>query len=84
MHLSLIFDYLILQSEILVSWAYRSVSKVHDEWFADEENVRKAVGLLENPVEMQNAREVSQTHDDYLSFYGFTYGLRDGIFLVLG
>ncbi|XP_010912799.1 probable E3 ubiquitin-protein ligase ARI8 isoform X1 [Elaeis guineensis] len=36
-----------------------SVSKVHDEWFADEENVRKAVGLLENPVEMQNARELS-------------------------
>ncbi|KAL0865433.1 hypothetical protein Bca101_044551 [Brassica carinata] len=27
-----------------------SVSKVHDEWFADEERVRKAVGLLERPV----------------------------------
>jgi ariadne-1 len=27
-----------------------SVSKVHDEWFADEEKVRKAVGLLEKPV----------------------------------
>ncbi|KAB5538627.1 hypothetical protein DKX38_016160 [Salix brachista] len=27
-----------------------SVSKVHDEWFADEEKVRKAVGLLEEPV----------------------------------
>ncbi|XP_038986793.1 probable E3 ubiquitin-protein ligase ARI8 [Phoenix dactylifera] len=36
-----------------------SVSKVHDEWFADEENVRKVVGLLENPVEMRNARELS-------------------------
>ncbi|KAJ6325000.1 hypothetical protein OIU76_012147 [Salix suchowensis] len=27
-----------------------SVSKVHDVWFADEEKVRKAVGLLEEPV----------------------------------
>lgn len=37
----------------------RSVSKVHDEWFADEENVRKAVGLLEKPVEMPYTREVT-------------------------
>ena len=29
---------------------FRSVSKVHDEWFADEERVRKAVGILERPV----------------------------------
>lgn len=28
----------------------RSVSKVHDEWFADEDKVRKSVGLLEKPV----------------------------------
>ncbi|KAI3865341.1 hypothetical protein MKW92_016200 [Papaver armeniacum] len=27
-----------------------SVTKVHDEWFADEEKVRKAVGLFEKPV----------------------------------
>ncbi|KAH9318558.1 hypothetical protein KI387_020327, partial [Taxus chinensis] len=27
-----------------------SVSKVNDEWFADEENVRKTVGLLEKPI----------------------------------
>jgi ariadne-1 len=26
------------------------VSRVHDEWFADEEKVRDAVGLLEKPV----------------------------------
>lgn len=32
---------------------------MHDEWFADEENVRKAVGLLEKPIEMENAQEVS-------------------------
>ncbi|WOL01279.1 putative E3 ubiquitin-protein ligase ARI8 isoform X1 [Canna indica] len=36
-----------------------SISRVHDEWFADEEHVRKAVGLLEEPVEMQNARELT-------------------------
>ncbi|TKY67445.1 E3 ubiquitin-protein ligase ARI7 [Spatholobus suberectus] len=27
-----------------------SVSRVHDAWFADEERVRKAVGLLEKPI----------------------------------
>jgi hypothetical protein len=40
--------------------AHRSVSKVHDEWFADEEKVRKAVGLPEKPViEYPNAKEVN-------------------------
>jgi len=29
---------------------FRCVSRVHDEWFADEEKVRDAVGLLEKPV----------------------------------
>lgn len=28
----------------------RSVSKVNDEWFADEERVRASVGLLEKPT----------------------------------
>lgn len=28
----------------------RCVSRVHDEWFADEEKVRDAVGLLEKPL----------------------------------
>lgn len=27
-----------------------SVNKVHEEWFADEERVRKSVGLLEKPI----------------------------------
>ncbi|CAB4316132.1 unnamed protein product [Prunus armeniaca] len=37
------------------SW---SVSKVHDEWFADEEKVRRAVGLPEKPVvDYPNAQE---------------------------
>ncbi|KAH7681311.1 E3 ubiquitin ligase RBR family protein [Dioscorea alata] len=35
-----------------------SVSRVHDEWFADEEIVRKAVGLLEKPIEMEIAQEL--------------------------
>ncbi|XP_023004376.1 probable E3 ubiquitin-protein ligase ARI8 isoform X1 [Cucurbita maxima] len=36
-----------------------SVTKVHDEWFADETRVRKLVGLLEEPVvHASNAREV--------------------------
>jgi hypothetical protein len=43
---------------ILLFWIHRSVSKVHDEWFADEENVRKTVGLLEKHMEMPNKREV--------------------------
>ncbi|KAF3454262.1 hypothetical protein FNV43_RR04709 [Rhamnella rubrinervis] len=37
-----------------------SVSKVHDEWFADEEKVRRAVGLLEKPVlDYRNAKELT-------------------------
>lgn len=41
-------------------WTYRSVSKVHDEWFADEEKVRRSVGLLEKPVvPFRDGREVS-------------------------
>ncbi|KAG6763842.1 hypothetical protein POTOM_031285 [Populus tomentosa] len=35
---------------ILLRYYNWSVSKVHDEWFADEEKVRRAVGLLEEPV----------------------------------
>jgi hypothetical protein len=42
------------------NWYCRSVSKVHDAWFADEDRVRKTVGLLEEPVvKFPNAREVS-------------------------
>lgn len=38
----------------------RSVSKVNDEWFADEERVRASVGLLEKPAtsKRQNLKEV--------------------------
>ncbi|KAJ1378827.1 putative E3 ubiquitin-protein ligase, partial [Sesbania bispinosa] len=50
-------------SKVLASILLRhynwSVSKVHDAWFADEDRVRKAVGLLEKPVVQYspNARE---------------------------
>ncbi|GLT87921.1 hypothetical protein SLE2022_059720 [Rubroshorea leprosula] len=39
-----------VEASILLCYYNWSVSKVHDEWFADEEKVRKAVGLLEKPV----------------------------------
>ncbi|XP_057962909.1 probable E3 ubiquitin-protein ligase ARI8 isoform X2 [Malania oleifera] len=49
-----------VSARILLRHYNWSVSKVHDEWFADEEKVRKAVGLLENPVvEFPNARELT-------------------------
>ncbi|KAH7572777.1 hypothetical protein ACOSP7_006108 [Xanthoceras sorbifolium] len=36
------------------------VSKVHDAWFADEDGVRKSVGLLEKPlVQFPNAKELT-------------------------
>lgn len=35
-----------------------NVSKVHDEWFADEGNVRKAVGLLERPTIVLSGSEL--------------------------
>ena len=39
-------------SLVILVWLFifRSVGKVHDEWFADEERVRNTVGILENPV----------------------------------
>lgn len=42
---------------------------MHDEWFADEEKVRKSVGLLEKPVvEFPNAKEVSCQHISLIVF----------------
>ncbi|XP_043693878.1 probable E3 ubiquitin-protein ligase ARI8 isoform X1 [Telopea speciosissima] len=37
-------------SSILMRHYNWSTSKVHEAWFADEEKVRKAVGLLEQPI----------------------------------
>ncbi|KAE9620452.1 putative aminoacyltransferase, E1 ubiquitin-activating enzyme [Lupinus albus] len=39
-----------VSASILLRHYNWSVSKVHDAWFADEVRVRKAVGLLEQPV----------------------------------
>ncbi|CAL9185995.1 unnamed protein product [Musa hybrid cultivar] len=36
-----------------------NVSKVQDEWFANEENVCKVVGLLHNPVNTSNSRKLN-------------------------
>ncbi|GLT87923.1 hypothetical protein SLE2022_059740 [Rubroshorea leprosula] len=48
------------EASILLRYYNWSVSKVHDEWFADEEKVRKAVGLLEKPVvKFPDGREMS-------------------------
>lgn len=46
----------------------RSVSKVNDEWFADEERVRASVGLLEKPAtsKRQNQKEVLLDNEFYL------------------
>ncbi|XP_068317333.1 probable E3 ubiquitin-protein ligase ARI8 [Pyrus communis] len=47
-------------ASILLRYYNWSVSKVHDEWFADEERVRRAVGLPEKPVvEYPNASELN-------------------------
>ncbi|XP_010542758.1 PREDICTED: probable E3 ubiquitin-protein ligase ARI7 isoform X2 [Tarenaya hassleriana] len=39
-----------VEASILLHHYHWSVSKVHDEWFADEERVRRTVGLLEKPI----------------------------------
>ncbi|PIN21624.1 putative E3 ubiquitin ligase [Handroanthus impetiginosus] len=36
-----------------------SVSKVNDEWFADEEKVRRSVGLLENVIPLPDGKELT-------------------------
>ncbi|CAH9077407.1 unnamed protein product [Cuscuta europaea] len=36
-----------------------SVSKVNDEWFADEVKVRRTVGLLENPTQLPSDKEIT-------------------------
>ncbi|KAK6266162.1 hypothetical protein QUC31_016999 [Theobroma cacao] len=49
-----------VDATLLLRYYNWSVSKVHDEWFADEEGVRQTVGLLERPViRVSNARELT-------------------------
>ena len=33
---------------------------MNDEWFADEERVRRIVGLLEDPIPLPDAKEVTE------------------------
>lgn len=53
---------------------------MHDEWFVDEEHVRKAVGFLEKPVEMMNAREVCYSPSSIVSWDNL--GLDVNLFLI--
>ncbi|XP_047161291.1 probable E3 ubiquitin-protein ligase ARI7 [Vigna umbellata] len=48
-------------ASILLRYYNWSVSRVHDAWFADEEQVRKSVGLLEKPIVQydNNTRELT-------------------------
>ncbi|XP_024011708.1 probable E3 ubiquitin-protein ligase ARI5 isoform X2 [Eutrema salsugineum] len=39
-----------VEASVLLLHYHWSVSKINDEWFADEERVRKTVGILEEPV----------------------------------
>lgn len=49
-----------VEAAILLRHYNWSVSKVNDEWFADEEKVREAVGLLERPaVEFTSTKEMT-------------------------
>ncbi|KAF8402285.1 hypothetical protein HHK36_013237 [Tetracentron sinense] len=58
--ISTVLSILRVPASILLRHYKWSVSKVHDEWFADEEKVRKAVGLLEKPVvQIPNARDLN-------------------------
>lgn len=46
----------------ILAFTDRSVSKVNDEWFADEGKVRRIVGLLENHVPLPDEEEVIKFH----------------------
>lgn len=47
---------------------------MHEEWFADEENVRKAVGILEKPVvKSPNFKEVSYQVNMTLTIFLFPF-----------
>ncbi|KAL3523288.1 hypothetical protein ACH5RR_016122 [Cinchona calisaya] len=48
-----------IAASILLRHYNWSVSKVNDEWFADEEKVRRLVGLLECPIPLPDAKELT-------------------------
>lgn len=42
---------------------------MNDEWFADEEKVRKTVGLLENETPLPDDQEVTAKYGSLLCFH---------------
>ncbi|GLT40928.1 hypothetical protein SLA2020_150240 [Shorea laevis] len=49
-----------VEAAIILRYYNWNVNRVHEEWFADEENVRKAVGLLEKPTfRFPNGKEMT-------------------------
>ncbi|XP_059632879.1 probable E3 ubiquitin-protein ligase ARI8 [Cornus florida] len=48
-----------IAASILLRHFHWSVSNVHEAWFADEDRVREAIGLLEKPVQLLNTRELT-------------------------
>ncbi|PQQ19993.1 putative E3 ubiquitin-protein ligase ARI7 isoform X1 [Prunus yedoensis var. nudiflora] len=48
------------EEDITSVWYGRSVSEVHEAWFADEDRVRKTFGLLKKPVvQLPSSRELT-------------------------
>lgn len=48
---------------------------MNDEWFADEEKVRRVVGLLEEPRALPNVKEVNINNLRAIDFLCFTLPL---------
>ncbi|XP_059628610.1 probable E3 ubiquitin-protein ligase ARI8 [Cornus florida] len=59
MEISAVLSVSTVAASILLRHYNWNVSKVHDEWFADEERVRRTVGLLEKPVPLPNDVELT-------------------------
>ncbi|KAG7568721.1 IBR domain [Arabidopsis thaliana x Arabidopsis arenosa] len=48
-----------VEATVLLLHFHWSVNKIEDEWFTDEERIRKTVGILREPVVDVNGREVN-------------------------
>ncbi|EEC77541.1 hypothetical protein OsI_16442 [Oryza sativa Indica Group] len=68
-----------LRTVASVQGSRQSVSKVHDEWFADEEHVRKVVGFPEKLIEMPNDRECMLERFDNLTLRYFSLSTPDSV-----
>lgn len=55
---------------------------MNDEWFTNEEKVRRLVGLLEYPIPLPDAKEVIDLLWNYLRF-GFSNPLRNAIVIIV-